>query len=184
MPNLIVIRPADANEVAESYRVALTMQENPVVLALTRQAVPTLDRAKFASANGLQKGGYILADAAGGQPDVILIGTGSEVSLCVGAYERLTAEGVQARVVSLPSWELFEQQPQSYRDTVLPPGVTARVCVELAAVFGWERYAGPTGAILGLRSFGKSAPVKDLLNHFGFTVDAVYQSAKQQLARR
>jgi transketolase len=184
MPNLITIRPADANEVAEAYRFAVQLQHNPVVLALTRQAVPTLDRTKYAAASGLQKGGYVLADAAGGQPAVILIGTGSELSLCADAAEKLASEGVKARVVSLPSWELFEQQPKSYCESVLPPGVAARVCVEMAAGFGWERYAGPTGAILAMRSFGKSAPAKDLQAHFGFTAGAVYEAAKAQLGNR
>jgi transketolase len=184
MPNLITIRPADANEVAEAYRVALQLKENPVVLALTRQAVPTLDRARYAPASGLAKGGYVLADAAGGRPDVLLIGTGSELSLCVGAYEKLAGEGVKARVVSLPSWELFERQPREYRDSVIPPGVKARVCVEMAAAFGWERYAGPAGAIFAMRTFGTSAPVKDVVKHFGFTADAVYKAAKEQLAAR
>jgi transketolase len=184
MPNFCLIRPADANEVAEAYKVAMRTKHNPVLLALTRQAVPTFDRAKYAPASGLQKGGYTLADAPGGKPDVLLIGTGSEVQLCVAAYEKLTAEGVKARVVSLPSWELFEAQPQSYRDSVIPPGVTARVCVEAGSVFGWERYAGPTGAIIGMTSFGKSAPAKDLFQHFGFTADHVYAAAKEQLGRK
>jgi transketolase len=183
MPNLCLIRPADANEVAEAYRVALQSKHYPVVLALTRQPVPTFDRTRYAPANGLQRGGYVLADTPGGKPDVLLIGTGSEVHLCVEAYERLTGEGVKARVVSLPSWELFEAQPQEYRDSVIPPNVVARVCVEAASVFGWERYAGPTGAILGMREFGKSAPVKDVMKHFGFTADAVYAAAKDQLGK-
>jgi transketolase len=183
MPNMILIRPADANEVAEAYKVAFQLKENPVVMAMTRQAVPTLDRTKYGAAAGLQKGGYVLADAAGGKPEVILIGTGSEVSLCVEAYEKLTAEGVKARVVSLPSWELFEKQPKEYRDSVIPPGVSARVCVEMAAAFGWERYAGPTGAVIAMRSFGASAPIKDLTKHFGFTADAVYKAAKQQIGK-
>jgi transketolase len=183
MPNLCLIRPADANEVAEAYRVAMHAKHTPTVLALTRQAVPTFDRSKYAKADGLQKGGYVLADAAGGKPDVLLIGTGSEVQLCVEAYEKLTAEGVKARVVSLPSWNLFESQPKDYRDAVIPPNVTARVCVEMASVFGWERYAGPTGTVIGMTTFGKSAPLKDLLKHFGFTADHVYQAARQQLAR-
>jgi transketolase len=191
MPNLVLIRPCDANEVAEAYRVILPLKHSAALLALTRQALPTLDRTKYAPASGLAKGGYILADAhtkpgasASGDPDVILIGTGSEVHLCVEAYEKLTAEGVRARVVSLPSWDLFDQQPQAYRDSVLPPAVTARVCVEAASTFGWERYAGLSGAVIGMRSFGASAPVKDVLKHFGFTADAVYKAAKDQLAGR
>jgi transketolase len=183
MPNLMLIRPADANEVAEAYRVALHLKHQPAVFALTRQAVPTFDRTKYAPASGLQKGGYVLADAPGGKPDVILIGTGSEVHLCIEAYEKLTAEGVKARVVSLPCWELFEAQSQEYRDGVLPPSVTARVAVEMASTFGWERYAGPTGTVIGMTTFGKSAPLKDLLKHFGFTTEHVYDAAKKQLAK-
>ncbi|MDB5309720.1 MAG: tkt [Gemmataceae bacterium] len=184
IPNLILIRPCDANEVAEAYKIAVQLKHNPAVLTLTRQAVPTLDRTKYAPASGLAKGGYVLADAKDGKPDLILIGTGSEVSLCVEAYEKLTAEGVKARVVSLPSWFLFEKQDQAYRDSVLPPAVTARVCVEMASVFGWERYAGSTGAIIGMRTFGASAPLKDLLKHFGFTIENVLKAAKEQLAKK
>ena len=182
MPNLVVIRPADANEVIEAYRFAVQSKHNPVVLSLTRQAVPTLDRTKYTAATGLTKGGYVLATAP--NPEVILIGTGSEVSLCVEAYEKLTAEGVKARVVSLPSWELFEQQSKEYRDSVLPPTVTARVCVEMAAAFGWDRYAGPTGAIVAMRSFGASAPIKDLQKHFGFTLENVLATAREQVAKK
>jgi transketolase len=181
IPGLLVIRPCDANEVIEAYRVALTEKHAPVILSLTRQAVPTLDRAKFAPASGLAKGGYALNTEP--KPDVLLIGTGSEVSLCVEAAEKLAAEGIRARVVSLPCWELFEKQPQAYRDSVLPPGVTARVCVEMGAAFGWEKYAGPTGAVIGMRSFGASAPVKDVTKHFGFTTDAVVAAAKKQVGK-
>jgi transketolase len=182
VPGLIVIRPGDANEVAESYRIALKEKQHPVVLALSRQALPTIDRTKYAPAAHTAKGGYILADAVGGKPDVILIGTGSELPLCVEAYEKLTAEGIKARLVSLPSWELFEKQTPEYRDTVLPPSITARVCVEMLSAFGWERYSGPKGAIIAMRSFGASAPLKDLLKLFGFTVDKVIEAAKAQLA--
>jgi transketolase len=182
MPNMILIRPGDANEVSEAYRVVMQQKEHPVVLALTRQALPTLDRTKYAAASGLAKGGYVLADNSGGKPDILLIGTGSEVQLVVAAYETLTAEGVKARVISLPSWELFEQQSQAYRDSVVLPNVKARVCVEMAGVFGWERYAGPTGAIVGMRSFGASAPLKDLLKHFGFTLENVLKASREQLA--
>jgi len=181
IPGVIVIRPADANEVAEAYRVAMTSTHEPIVLAMTRQALPTLDRSKYATASGLQKGGYILADAPGGKPDVILIATGSEVTICVDAYEKLTAEGVKARVVSLPSWELFGKQSPEYRDTVLPPSITARVCVEMGAAFGWEKFAGPRGGIHAMHSYGESAPLKDLLKHFKFTVEAIYDAAKAQL---
>jgi transketolase len=182
VPGLIVLRPADANEVVEAYRVAVTSKQHPVILALSRQALPTMDRTKYAPASGTLKGGYVLADAVPGTPDIILVGTGSEVPLCVEAFEKLKAEGVKARVVSLPSWELFEQQPKAYRESVLPPAVTKRVCVEMASAFGWERYAGTTGAIVAMRSFGASAPLKDLLKKFGFTVEAVVQAAKDQLA--
>jgi transketolase len=182
IPGVIVIRPADANEVSEAYRVALTETDHPVVLALTRQALPTVDRTKYGAASGLAKGGYVLKDADGGKPDLILIGTGSEVPLCVEAGEKLAGEGVKVRVVSLPCWELFEKQDQAYRDSVLPPAVTKRVCVEMGSTFGWERYAGASGAIVGMTTFGASAPIKDLLKFFGFTADAVYQAAKKQLA--
>ena len=181
IPGALVIRPCDANEVIEAYKIAMMEKHAPVILAMTRQAVPTLDRAKFAPASGLSKGGYALNDVA--KPDLLLIGTGSEVSLCVEAAEKLAAEGTKARVVSLPCWELFEKQSKEYRESVLPPGVVARVCVEAGAVFGWERYSGPTGAIIGMRSFGASAPLKDVLKHFGFTTDAVIAAAKKQLGK-
>ena len=181
IPNLIVIRPCDANEVAEAYKAAMLSTHSPVLLALTRQNVPTLDRSKYAPAENLHKGGYILADAQGGKPEVILIGTGSEVSLCVAAYEKLTGEGVNARVVSLPSWELFEQQTQAYRDEVLPPSITNRVSVEMASTFGWERYATTQGTIIGMTTFGQSGPASEVIKAFGFTVDHVYDAAKKLL---
>jgi transketolase len=181
IPGVKVVRPADANETAEAYRLALTEEEHPVVLALTRQALPTLDRTKFGPAEGVRKGGYVLKDY-NGAPDLLLIGTGSEVPLCIEAAERLAGEGVKVRVVSLPCWEIFEEQDQAYRDSVVPPGVTKRVTVEMGSVFGWERYAGTTGTIIGMKTFGASAPLKDLLKFFGFTADAVYQAAKKQLA--
>jgi transketolase len=183
IPNMYVLRPADANEVTEAWRVIAQLKHSPVCLCLTRQALPTFDRTKYAPASGVAKGGYVLADAASGKPDVILIGTGSEVSLCMAAYEKLTAEGVKARVVSLPSWELFEQQPKEYRDSVMLPNVPRRVTVEMGTVLGWERYAGPTGTMLGMRSFGASAPLKDLLKEFGFTPEAVYDAVKKQLGK-
>jgi transketolase len=182
-PNMIVLRPADANETAEAWRAALGQSNRPAALVLTRQALPTLDRAKYAAASGLAKGGYVLADAGGGAPDVILIGTGSEVQLCVEACERLVAEGVRARVVSLPSFELFQDQDQAYRDEILPPDCAARVAVEAAAAFGWERYVGATGAIIAMHSFGTSAPGKDAMKSFGFTAEAVYEAARAQLER-
>jgi transketolase len=181
MPGVQVIRPADANEVVEAYRVTMQTRNRPTCLVLSRQALPTLDRSQYGSAAGLAKGGYVVADAASGVPDVILIGTGSEVSLCVGAYEKLTAEGVAVRVVSLPSWDLFEAQDQAYRDQVLPPSVRARVSVEEGSTFGWERHVGMTGAILGTHGFGASAPGPVVEEHFGFTVDHVIDAARAQL---
>jgi transketolase len=183
IPNMVVLRPADANEVTEAWKVIAKLQHTPACLCLTRQALPTLDRTKYGPASGVAKGGYVLADAAGGKPDVLLIGTGSEVSLCIEAHTKLTAEGVKARVISLPSWELFERQPSEYRDSVIPPKVTARVTIEAGAVLGWERYAGPTGAIIGMRSFGSSAPFKDLFKEYGLTADAVYQAARKQVGK-
>jgi transketolase len=183
IPGLITLRPADANEVVEAWKVVMQVHHEPAALILTRQALPTLDRTKYASAAGVAKGGYVLADAPDGKPDVLLIATGSEVALCVDVYEKLKAEKLKARVVSLPSWELFEKQPAEYRASVLPPAVTARVCVEQASTFGWERYAGSGGRIIGMQTFGASAPLKELLKKFGFTPEAVYQAAKEQLAK-
>ncbi|MFO0852626.1 MAG: transketolase [Gemmataceae bacterium] len=184
IPGLLVIRPCDANEVTEAWRVVMNQTHEPAVLALTRQPVPTFDRTKYAAASNLAKGGYVLADVVpNATPEVILIGTGSEVQLCVAAYEKLAAEGVKARVVSLPSWELFEKQPIEYRNAVLPPAVTARVTVEMGSVFGWERYAGISGKMIGMHTFGASAPLKDLLPHFGFTVDKLYEAAKGQVKK-
>jgi transketolase len=182
VPGLITIRPADANEVLEAWKTVMQIRHEPVALIMTRQALPTVDRTKYASAAGLAKGGYILADAADGKPSVLLIGTGSEVSLCMDAYEKLTAEGIAARVVSLPSWALFEHQTPVYRESVIPSSVTARVCVEQAVMMGWERYAGSHGALIGMLGFGASAPLKALQQKFGFTADRVYEAAKQQLA--
>ncbi|MBJ6766100.1 transketolase [Myxococcaceae bacterium JPH2] len=183
IPGNIVMRPGDANEVAEAWRFIAQQTKHPVVLVLTRQAVPTLDRTKYGAASGVSKGGYVLADAEGGTPEVILIGTGSEVSLCVDAYEKLKAEGVKARVVSLPSWEVFEAQSQEYQDSVLPPSVRARVAVEKASTFGWERWVGISGSVVGMRTFGASAPIKDLQKKFGFTVDNVVKTAKDTVAK-
>jgi transketolase len=183
MPGLIVLRPADGNEVAEAYRIALQVKDRPALLILSRQALPTLDRTHYAPASGLARGAYVLADAPDGKPDVLLLATGSEVSLCINAYEQLAAEGVKARVVSMPSWELFEHQPQEYRDRVLPPEVAARVAVEEASTFGWERYTGLQGTTLGMHTFGLSAPMKVVAQHFGFDPDHVVAAAKEQLAR-
>ena len=184
IPGLITLRPGDANEVVEAWRVIMKLQHQPAVLVLSRQPIPVFDRARYAPANGVARGAYVLADAEGGKPEVILLASGSEVSLCLEAFERLTAEGIRARVVSMPSWELFEEQPPSYRDDVLPPEVTARVSVEQASTFGWERYVGPAGAMIGMETFGASAPLKELQKKFGFTADRVVEAARAQLARR
>src|SRR5665213_533446 len=180
-PNMITLRPADANEVAEAWKVAMQLQHAPALLVLSRQALPTLDRKHFAPAAGLARGAYILAETPGKSPDVLLLATGSEVSLCVEAYEQLAKEGIQARVVSMPSWELFEMQDQAYRDSVLPPAVKARVSVEMATVFGWDRYVGASGKMIGMHTFGASAPIKALQKHFGFTVENVVSAAKEQV---
>jgi transketolase len=184
VPGLITLRPADANEVVEAWKVIMTLKKEPVALILTRQTLPTFDRTKYASATGVARGAYIMADAEGGKPQVILMATGSEVYLCVDAYEKLKAEGVRARVVSMPSWELFEHQDQSYRDQVLPPDVTARVTVEQASGIGWAQYAGPEGRTIGMHTFGASAPIKDLQKKFGFSSDAIVQAACEQLGAR
>ncbi|MCP1557688.1 UNVERIFIED_ORG: transketolase [Methylobacterium sp. SuP10 SLI 274] len=182
IPGLLTLRPADANEVAEAYRVIFSLKDQPAVLALSRQPLPTFDRSKYAPASGTAKGAYVLADSEG-TPDVILIGTGSEVQLCVGAYETLKGEGVKARVVSMPSWELFERQDEAYRNSVLPPEVLARVAVEQGSVIGWDRYAGSSGSIVGMHTFGASAPIKDLLGKFGFTAEKVIEAARAQAAK-
>jgi len=183
MPNILVLRPGDANEVVEAWKLAVRQSHRPTALVLSRQAMPTFDRTKFAPASGVAKGAYVLSDAPGGKPDVILIGTGSEVGLCVATQEKLAAEGIKARVVSIPSWELFEEQDAAYKESVLPAAVTARVSVEMASTFGWERYTGPKGKIVGMRTFGASAPLKDLLKKFGFTVENVVAVAKQSLGK-
>src|SRR5580704_11786090 len=183
IPGLITFRPADANEVVEAWRVIITLRHQPACLVLSRQPLPTFDRTRYAPAAGVSRGAYVLADAPGGKPAVILIGTGSEVALCIDAYEDLKRDGVSARVVSMPSWELFEQQEQSYRDEVLPPDITARVSVEMGSVIGWDHYVGMTGAKVGMNTFGSSAPLKDLLNKFGFTATHVLAAAKQQIAK-
>jgi len=183
VPGLMTLRPADANEVVEAWKIIMTLQKEPVALILTRQALPTFDRTKYRSAAGVARGAYIMADADGGKPQVILIATGSEVYLCIDAYEKLKAEGVRARVVSMPSWDLFEHQDQSYRDEVLPPDVTARVAVEQASTFGWAQYAGAKGRVIGMHTYGASAPLKDLQKKFGFTVDAVLLAARGLLGQ-
>jgi transketolase len=182
IPNLVVLRPGDANEVVEAWKIIAKLQHQPAALVLTRQNLPTFDRTKYGAASGTARGAYVLADAAAGKPEVILIGTGSEVSLCVEAYEKLKAEGIQARVVSMPSWDIFEQQDAAYKESVLPSSVTARVSVEMAATFGWERYVGLKGRKIGMHRFGASAPLKDLLKFFGFTADAVVAEARKAIA--
>jgi transketolase len=182
IPGLITLRPADANEVVEAWRVIMQLRHEPAALALTRQALPTLDRTKYAPASGVAKGAYVLADAADGKPEVLIMGSGSEISLCVDAYEQLKTEGIKARVVSMPSWELFEKQDEKYREGVLPKAITARVYVEQAATFGWSRYVGTSGATIGMHTFGASAPLKELQKKFGFTPDRVVAAAKEQIA--
>ena len=184
IPNILVFRPGDANEVVETWRAVMPLTDRPAALVLTRQNLPTVDRTKYAAASGVAKGAYVLADAAKGKPAVILMGTGSEVGLCVEAYEQLTKEGIAARVVSMPCWELFEAQDEAYRNSVLPPDVTVRVGVEAAASFGWDRYLGPSGRFVGMKSFGASAPGSVVMKEFGFTTENVVATAKAALAGR
>ncbi len=183
IPNLNVIRPCDANEVAAAWRVIMPLRHEPVALVLSRQSIPVLDRSIYASADGLTRGGYVLADCDG-EPEVILIGTGSEVHLAVSAYQELSAEGVRARVVSLPSWQLFDKQDEAYRETVLPSSVGARVAVEQASTLGWDRYVGPEGRIVGMHTFGASAPLRDVENLFGFTPEKVVEAAREIIERK
>jgi transketolase len=182
VPGLVLLRPADANEVLEAWKVIIQLKNEPAALVLTRQAVPTFDRSQYASASGVSKGAYVLADAPDGKPQVILMGTGSEVSLCISAYEQLKAEGIKARVVSMPSWDIFEKQSDGYKKQVLPPEVKARVSVEAASTFGWSQYVGPTGRSIGMHRFGASAPIKDLLKKFGFTPEKVVEAARESIA--
>jgi transketolase len=184
IPGLITLRPADANEVVEAYRYIMQLRHQPAMLALSRQPLPTLDRRKYASAAGVARGAYVLADAPGGEPGVILIATGSEVCLAVEAHEELLAEGIRSRVVSMPSWEIFDHQTKEYRESVLPPQVTARVAVEEASTFGWERYVGCSGHIIGMKTFGASAPLKELQHKFGFEPERIVAAAKEQLGRQ
>lgn len=177
-----MLRPGDANEVVEAYRYIAQLRHQPAVLVLSRQPLPTLDRNKYASASGVAKGAYVLADAPGGKPEVILIATGGDLSLAVEAHENLLAEGIRSRVVSMPSWDIFEHQTKEYRGSVLPPEVKARVAIEQASTFGWERYVGISGFTIGMNTFGASAPLKELQNKFGFKPDAVVAAAKAQLA--
>jgi len=184
IPGLTVIRPADANEVVEAYRYIMPLRHKPAALALSRQPLPTLDRSKYAPASGLARGAYVLADAPAGNPEVILIASGSEVSLAVEAHEQLLAEGIRSRVVSMPSWDIYEHQPQEYRDSVLPPDVTARVAIEQASTFGWERYVGWKGSVIGMNTFGASAPLKELQKKFGFEPERVIGVVKELLGRK
>jgi transketolase len=183
IPGLDVIRPADANEVTEAWRAAMDRHHQPVALVLTRQDVPIIDRSNYAPADGLRRGGYVIADPDGGDPEVILIATGSEVALALGAHEQLISDGVRSRVVSLPCWELFERQDQSYQDEVLPPSIQKRVSIEEASTLGWDRFVGPEGAKIGMHTFGSSAPLKDVQTKFGFTPDKVAETAKEVLGR-
>jgi transketolase len=183
IPGLITLRPGDANEVIEAYRFIMQLRHQPAILALSRQPLPTLDRSKYAPASGVSRGAYVLADAPGGNPEVIIIASGSEISLAVDAHEKLLAQGIRSRVVSMPSWEIFEHQPRTYRQSVLPPNVKARIAVEQASTLGWERYVGDSGQVIGMNTFGASAPLKELQRKFGFEPDHVVMAAKQQLAR-
>jgi transketolase len=184
VPGLIVLRPADANEVVEAYRYILQLRHEPAAIALSRQPLPTFDRSKYASAEGLARGAYVMAEASGGAPELILIGSGSEVSLVIDAHATLTAEGIRTRVVSMPSWEIFEHQPQSYRESVLPPAVSARIAVEQGSVLGWDRYVGAAGRIIGMKTFGASAPLKELQRKFGFEPERIVATARELLGRR
>lgn len=183
VPGLLLLRPADANEVTEAWKIIMQKKHEPAALVLTRQPLPTFDRSKYASAAGVAKGAYVLADASDGKPEVILMATGSEVSLCITAYEQLKSEGIKARVVSMPSFGIFEAQSDEYRNQVLPPAVKARVSVEAASTFGWSQYVGPTGKMIGMHRFGASAPIKDLLKKFGFTPEKVVEAARVAIAQ-
>ena len=183
IPGLITLRPGDANEVVEAYRYVMQLRHQPAALVFTRQPLATLDRSKYAPASGVAHGAYVLADSPGGNPEVIIIASGSEVGLAVEAHEKLLAEGILSRVVSMPSWEIFDHQTQEYRESVLPSNVKARVAVEQASTFGWERYVGPSGQIIGMKTFGASAPLKELQRKFGFEPDHVIAAARKQLGR-
>ncbi len=183
VPGLVVIRPGDANEVVEAYRSIMQLRHEPAALVLSRQPLPTLDRSRYAPASGAGRGAYVLADAPGGKPEAILIASGSELSLATEAHEQLLAEGIRSRVVSMPSWDIFEHQPQQYRDSVLPPGVTARVAIEQASTFGWERYVGWTGRVIGMKTFGASAPLKELQRKYGFEPGRVVDTVKELLGK-
>ena len=181
IPGLVVLRPGDANEVVEAYRYVLQLRHKPAAIALSRQPLPTFDRDRYASAAGVARGAYVMADAPGGPPEIILIASGSEVSLIVEAHEELASQGIRSRVVSMPSWDIFEHQPQSYRESVLPPEVKARIAVEQGSVLGWDRYVGPGGQVIGMKTFGASAPLKELQRKFGFEPERVVAAAKELL---
>jgi transketolase len=179
----VVLRPGDANEVVEAYRYILQLRHQPAAIVLSRQPLPTFDRRRYASAAGVARGAYVMADAPGREPDIILIASGSEVSLVVEAHEALTSRGIRSRVVSMPSWDIFEHQPQSYRDNVLPPNVTARIAVEQGSTLGWERYVGAGGQVIGMETFGASAPLKELQRKFGFEPERIVEAAIGLLKR-
>jgi transketolase len=181
MPGILVFRPADANEVVETWRIVMALKREPAVIVLSRQTLPTLDRSIMAPASLVERGAYVLSDVENGRPDVLLLATGSEVHLALAARDELAAEGIGARVVSMPCWELFERQPREYRDAVLPPSVVARVGVEQASSFGWDRYVGDRGAVVGMHTFGASAPLKELQTKFGFTAASVAHVARETL---
>ncbi|MGE5664542.1 MAG: transketolase-like TK C-terminal-containing protein, partial [Deltaproteobacteria bacterium] len=184
VPGLVTLRPGDANEVVEAYRYVMQLRHQPAALALSRQPLPTLDRSRYAPASGVARGAYVLADPPGANPEVILIATGTELGLVVEAHENLLAEGIRSRVVSMPSWDIFDRQPQEYRNSVLPPDVTARVAVEQASTLGWERYVGTTGRVIGMKTFGASAPLKELQRKFGFEPDRVAAVARELLGKK
>ena len=184
IPGMVVLRPADANEVVEAYRYIMQLRHQPAVITLSRQPLPTFDRSKYASAAGVSRGAYVMADSTGGLPEIILIGSGSEVALVVGAHETLESQGIRSRVVSMPSWDIFEHQPQAYRENVLPPQITARIAVEQGSVLGWDRYVGAAGRVIGMKTFGASAPLKELQRKFGFEPERVVAAAKELLGRK
>src|SRR3979411_2550705 len=184
MPGPVTLRPADANEVVDAFRYIMQLRHQPAVLTLSRQPLPTLDRSKYAPASGLARGAYVLADAPGGNPEVIIIASGSEVPLAVDAHEKLLAEGIRSRVVSMPSWDIFDDQSEEYKDSVLPPNVKTRIAVEQASSFGWERFVGTSGRVIGMKTFGASAPLKELQRKFGFEPDNVVALAKEQLGNK
>jgi transketolase len=183
IPGLVTLRPGDANGVVEAYRYIMQLRHKPAVLVVSRQPLPTLNRSRYAAASGVARGAYVLADSPGGSPEVILIASGSEVSLAVEAHETLTAQGIRSRVVSMPSWDIFDHQPQEYRDSVLPPSVKARVAIGQASTFGWERYVGGSGQVIGMKTFGASAPLKELQRKYGFEPERVVSAAKESMGR-